>query len=127
MLWRRDMLDEAGGIRALASELAEDAAATKVVRRAGLRVRLVDAPFEQPLGYRSAAEMWRRQVRWARLRRTSFKTYFMPEILAGGAWPLLAVGIRGRAIRSAARQHSGRGRALVRQRSGCWRGRRAGT
>jgi len=91
MLWRRDMLDEAGGMRALASELAEDAAATKVVRRAGLRVRLVDAPFEQPLGYRSAAEMWRRQVRWARLRRTSFKAYFMPEILAGGAWPLLAV------------------------------------
>ncbi len=91
MLWRRDMLDEAGGIRALASELAEDAAATKVVRRAGLRVRLVDAPFGQPLGYRSAAEMWRRQVRWARLRRTSFKSYFMPEILAGGAWPLLAV------------------------------------
>jgi ceramide glucosyltransferase len=70
MLWRRDMLDEAGGIRALASELAEDAAATKVVRRAGLRVRLVDAPFG---------------------RRTSFKTYFMPEILAGGAWPLLAI------------------------------------
>jgi len=91
MLWRRDMLEEAGGIRALASELAEDAAATKVVRRAGLRVRLVDAPFEQPLGHRSAAEMWRRQVRWARLRRTSFKAYFMPEILAGGAWPLLAV------------------------------------
>jgi ceramide glucosyltransferase len=90
MLWRREMLDGAGGIRALASELAEDAAATKVVRRAGLRVRLVDAPFEQPLGYRSAAEMWRRQVRWARLRRTSFKAYFMPEILAGGAWPLLA-------------------------------------
>jgi ceramide glucosyltransferase len=91
MLWRRDMLERAGGIRALASELAEDAAATKVVRRAGLRVRLVDAPFEQPLGHRSAAEMWRRQVRWARLRRTSFKAYFMPEILAGGAWPLLAV------------------------------------
>ncbi len=91
MLWRRDILERAGGIRALASELAEDAAATKVVRRAGLRVRLVDAPFEQPLGYRKPAEMWRRQVRWARLRRTSFKACFMPEILAGGAWPLAAV------------------------------------
>jgi ceramide glucosyltransferase len=90
MLWRRDLLEEAGGIRALASELAEDAAATKVVRRAGLRVRLVDAPFEQPLGARSAAEVWRRQVRWARLRRTSFKAYFMPEIFVGGAWPLAA-------------------------------------
>jgi ceramide glucosyltransferase len=90
MLWRRDLLEQAGGIRALASELAEDAAATKVVRRAGLRVRLVDAPFEQPLGARSAAEVWRRQVRWARLRRTSFKGYFMPEIFVGGAWPLAA-------------------------------------
>jgi ceramide glucosyltransferase len=90
MLWRRDLLEQAGGIRALASELAEDAAATKVVRRAGLRVRLVDAPFEQPLGARSAAEVWRRQVRWARLRRTSFKAYFMPEIFVGGAWPLAA-------------------------------------
>jgi ceramide glucosyltransferase len=90
MLWRRSMLAQAGGIRALASELAEDAASTKVVRRAGLRVRLVDSPFEQPLGHRSAAEVWRRQVRWARLRRTSFKIYFMPEILAGGAWPLAA-------------------------------------
>jgi ceramide glucosyltransferase len=90
MLWRRELLERAGGIRALASELAEDAAATKVVRRAGLRVRLVDAPFEQPLGHRSAAEMWHRQVRWARLRRTSFKVYFMPEILAGAAWPLIA-------------------------------------
>src|ERR1700681_641627 len=90
MLWRRDILERAGGIRALAFELAEDAAATKLVRRAGLRVRLADAPFEQPLGYRSAAEVWRRQVRWARLRRTSFKAYFMPEILAGAAWPLAA-------------------------------------
>jgi ceramide glucosyltransferase len=90
MLWRRSLLEQEGGIRALASELAEDAAATKLVRRAGLRVRLVDAPFEQPLGWRSAAEVWRRQVRWARLRRTSFKAYFMPEILAGGAWPLAA-------------------------------------
>jgi ceramide glucosyltransferase len=90
MLWQRSILDRAGGIRALASELAEDAASTKVVRGAGLRVRLVDAPFEQPLGYRSASDVWRRQVRWARLRRTSFKVYFIPEILAGGAWPIAA-------------------------------------
>src|SRR5438128_1355144 len=32
MLWRRDLLERAGGIRVLASELAEDAASTKVVR-----------------------------------------------------------------------------------------------
>jgi ceramide glucosyltransferase len=90
MLWKRNVVDRVGGIRVLASELAEDAAATKVVRRAGLRVRLVDAPFEQPLGRRSAAEVWRRQVRWARLRRSSFKACFMPEALAGAVWPLAA-------------------------------------
>jgi ceramide glucosyltransferase len=90
MLWNRGMLERAGGIRALASELAEDAASTKVVRGAGLRVRLVDAPFEQPLGFRSAQDVWRRQVRWARLRRDSFKLCFVPEITAGGVLPLAA-------------------------------------
>ncbi len=37
MLWRRADLDAAGGIEALAKEVAEDAAATKVVRDAGLQ------------------------------------------------------------------------------------------
>ena len=53
MLWRRDILDSAGGIEALANEIAEDAAATKIVRAQGLRVRLVRAPFMQPLGARA--------------------------------------------------------------------------
>ena len=43
MLWRRADLDRAGGIEALAKEVAEDAAATKVVRNAGLR-GAVDRP-----------------------------------------------------------------------------------
>jgi ceramide glucosyltransferase len=90
MLWRRADLDRAGGIGALAAEPAEDAAATKVVRRASLRVRLVDAPFAQPLGRRSAAEVWRRQVRWARLRRVTFRWYFLPELLGGVVAPLVA-------------------------------------
>jgi hypothetical protein len=63
MLFRRDIVESAGGIRALASEAAEDAASTKLVRESGLRVRLVDRPFPQPLGYRTAAEVWRRQMR----------------------------------------------------------------
>src|SRR5580704_9903501 len=64
MLWRKADLDRAGGIEALGKEVAEDAAATKIVRSAGLRVRLVDRPFMQPLGRRGAAEVWNRQVRW---------------------------------------------------------------
>ncbi len=37
MLWRRADLERAGGIAALAEEVAEDAAATKIVRGAGLQ------------------------------------------------------------------------------------------
>jgi len=57
MLWRRAELERAGGIEALGSEVAEDAAATKIVRSAGLKVRLVDRPLAQPLGHRSANEV----------------------------------------------------------------------
>jgi ceramide glucosyltransferase len=90
MLYRRSLIEQAGGLRALATEPAEDAATTKVVRGAGLRVRLVDAPFEQPLGHRGARDVWARQLRWARLRQASFRRYYLLEILAGGIWPLLA-------------------------------------
>ena len=89
MLWHRPFLERHGGIRALAAEIAEDAAATKLVRRAGKRVRLVDSPFEQPLGRRSAAQVWRRQLRWARLRRITFPLFFAPEIATVPALPLL--------------------------------------
>jgi len=91
MLWRRDILEDAGGIRALAAEAAEDAAGTKIVRARGLVVRLVPRPFPQPLGRRRLAEVWKRQLRWARLRRVSFKLFFLPEILAGGFFPILAL------------------------------------
>jgi ceramide glucosyltransferase len=93
MLWRRTDLDGAGGIEALAKEVAEDAAATKVVRDAGLKVRLIDRPLAQPLGRRSLAEVWNRQLRWARLRRASFLPYFLPEILSGGVVPMIGVAI----------------------------------
>ena len=91
MLWRRADLERAGGIAALAKEVAEDAAATKIVRGAGLKVRLIDRPLAQPLGYRSAIEVWNRQVRWARLRRASFFGYFLPEALSGGVLPMIAL------------------------------------
>ncbi len=93
MFWRRAVLDQAGGIRALAADLAEDAASTKVVRAAGRRVQLVDRPFEQPLGYRSALDVWRRQSRWARLRRACFPHFFLPEIATGGIFPMIALGV----------------------------------
>lgn len=83
MMWRRDVLDRAGGIRALASEIAEDAASTKVIRAQGMDVRLVDMPFEQPLGERTAREVYSRHVRWARLRRATFPAHYLPEFMNG--------------------------------------------
>ena len=90
MLWHKPWLDARGGIRALAAEIAEDAAATKLVRSAGLHVHLVDAPFEQPLGARTLREILARQFRWARLRRVTFPLFFAPEIFSGAAAPLAA-------------------------------------
>lgn len=83
MLWHKPFLDAQGGIAALGEEIAEDAAATKLVRRAGRHVHLVGQPFEQPLGPRSLQEVVQRQFRWARLRRVTFLPFFAPEILAG--------------------------------------------
>jgi len=85
MLWNKPMLDANGGIRALAAEIAEDAAATKLVSGLGLRVNLVAAPFEQPLGRRTLGTIWSRQ---ARLRRVTFPRFFAPEILTGAVVPL---------------------------------------
>jgi len=90
MMWRRDIVEAAGGIAALASEIAEDAAATKLVRSAGYVVRLVDRPFGQPLGRRDVRAIYQRQMRWARLRRASFPLMYAPEILVTSLLPMLA-------------------------------------
>ncbi len=91
MLWHKPLLESRGGIRALASDIAEDAAATKLVRSAGLKVHLVDRPFDQPLGVRELAEIWARQLRWARLRRVTFPLFFAPEVLTSPVLPALAL------------------------------------
>jgi len=93
MLFRRDLLDRAGGIAALASELAEDAAATKIVHESGLRVRLAGPSFFQPLGPRAAGHVLKRQLRWAQLRRLTFPGWFALEPLTGSVAPLLMAAI----------------------------------
>ncbi|WP_159730111.1 ceramide glucosyltransferase [Methylosinus sp. Ce-a6] len=89
MMWRREVLERAGGIRALGAEIAEDAASTKIIRAQKMKVRLVDMPFEQPLGHRSAREVYSRHVRWARLRRVTFPVYFAPEFMNGSFMPVV--------------------------------------
>jgi ceramide glucosyltransferase len=90
MLWKRQILDSRGGVEALGAEIAEDAAATKLLHRAGLVAHAVDGSFDQPLGVRKWREVWMRQVRWARLRRATFPLHFAPELLTTSVFTVAA-------------------------------------
>ena len=93
MLWRREIMEAGGGIEALGVEIAEDAAATKLINAQGLNAHLVDQPFQQPLGQRRLKDVWSRQVRWARLRRATFPLFFLPEIFTTSLFTLAAAGV----------------------------------
>ena len=93
MLWRREILERGGGVESLGQEIAEDAASTKLVHRLDLRAHLVDRPFAQPLGHRKLGDVWKRQLRWARLRRATFPICYGPEVLTGGVTYLVAAAI----------------------------------
>lgn len=85
LFWNRDILNRAGGLRALGGWLAEDVAATRLVRGLGLRVRLAPLPFAQPIGRRSLRQVWDRQLRWSRVRRDGFPLLFATEFANGPA------------------------------------------
>lgn len=93
LFWNRKMLDEAGGLEALGRYLAEDVNATKLVRAAGLKVRLTPLPFAQPIGRRSFRDVWNRQLRWSRVRRDGFPLLFAAEPLNGPMVPFVLAGI----------------------------------
>jgi ceramide glucosyltransferase len=84
VLMRRSDLAGEGGLAAFENEVADDCAATKVARRWGREVHVVRRPFVQPLGARGFAEVWRRQLRWARVRALAFPLSYTPEIVLGG-------------------------------------------
>jgi len=90
LFWRRDILERGGGLAALGGEMAEDVASTKLVHRLGLKVRLPERPFAQPIGARRFGDVWQRQLRWARVRRLGFLPIFLPELVSGGALPFAA-------------------------------------
>ncbi len=75
-------------MHALASEAAEDAAATKLVRARGGKLKVLAPPFIHPVGQRSARAFWDRHVRWARLRRATFPLLFALEAICG-VFPML--------------------------------------
>lgn len=88
LFWKRAFLEAAGGPAVLGDSIAEDAASTKLVRAAGLKVHLAHRPFPQPVGHRSVATVWKRQLRWAIIRRVAFPGLFLAEPLTSAAVPL---------------------------------------
>lgn len=99
LFFNKPLLEAAGGLRLLGRTLAEDAAATQVIRAMGRRVTLTPLPFAQPIGKRSLAQVWTRQLRWSRVRRDAFPWLFAGEVLNGGVLPIalacLAVALSG--------------------------------
>ena len=85
MLFRRSDLESAGGLAALADEIAEDSGLTKAMRRLGRSVRMTDCPFRHPVGRRALRDVWNRQARWAKLRRACFPWLYASEIGASQA------------------------------------------
>ncbi|WGV15552.1 ceramide glucosyltransferase [Fuscovulum ytuae] len=90
LMWAPAFLDAHGGLRALGRNLAEDVAATKLVRNAGRHVRLTHLPFAQPIGRRDLRTVWGRQLRWSKVRRDGFAALFLAEPLNGALFPVLA-------------------------------------
>jgi ceramide glucosyltransferase len=87
----RGVIEAGGGLAALGREMAEDLATTKLVRAQGLKVRLTRRLFDQPVGEKTASQVWDRQLRWSRIRRDGVPVLFGLEILQGFAAPLLAL------------------------------------
>ncbi len=89
LAFRKDAFD--GDLMlALASEPAEDAAATKLVLANGRELNVLAPPFTHPVGRRSAHAFWGRHVRWARLRRATFPMIFALEAFCG-LFPVLVL------------------------------------
>lgn len=87
-----------GDLSILGREPAEDAALTSLARAEGRAVALVPGPEGQHLGARALADVWRRQLRWARLRRATFPRLYALEIASGSALALAAAALAGAAL-----------------------------
>ncbi len=101
---RRQVLASIGGFAAIANQLADDYRLGELTRRMGLRTVLSDVVVETCVDERSFGDLVRHELRWLRTIRAvrpigyslSFITFGVPVaalgcLLAGGAWPALAM------------------------------------
>lgn len=95
LFWNRAFLNDAGGLAPLGRWLAEDVASTRLVRARGRKVHLPPRPYAQPIGPRSFAQVWGRQLRWSVVRRDGFPGLFVTEVLNGPVLPVLGLALVG--------------------------------
>jgi ceramide glucosyltransferase len=66
MAVRRDVLEQIGGLRALAEHLADDYVLGKLVSDAGYRVALIPHAVQTTIADDTIARLWSHELRWAR-------------------------------------------------------------
>jgi ceramide glucosyltransferase len=88
LAFRRSVLEN-GGFEALANEPAEDAAATLLLRRLKLKIKMLTPLYPQYIGKRDYGFVWNRQLRWAKLRRASFPVLYCSEAFSTLLIPIL--------------------------------------
>lgn len=88
--FRRDALDRIGGFRAIASYFADDYQLGFHIGSTGLRVEVGDVVASAVLGPTSLRVWWGREVRWARMIRTSRPAHY-PGLLFTFSTPLALV------------------------------------
>ena len=69
MMFRKSTAARFGGIRVLATFLAEDFMAGESMRRLGLKVKTAITPVAQVIGEQSFMHFWKRHIRWGRIRK----------------------------------------------------------
>jgi ceramide glucosyltransferase len=88
LMYHRPTMERLGGLPRLGHAAAEDIASTHAMRDAKLDIHLTQKPIQQPLGRRTFRAVVKRQIRWARLRRSGLRWLYLAEILNGGLWPV---------------------------------------
>jgi ceramide glucosyltransferase len=96
MALRRDTLARAGGLEALADQLADDNLLGVRVRALGLKVALAQTIPATTVGETRFAALWRHELRWARTIRALMPfQYGLSALQHGLAWAILALVVSG--------------------------------
>lgn len=94
MALRRDTLERAGGLAALADELADDNVLGQRVRGLGLGVGLADFVTAVTVPEASPASVWQHEIRWARTIRTLAPVAFAASVIQYPiVWAALALAL----------------------------------